>query len=209
MLRKIASLFSKPARSETSEAEMAAIAEATQRIADVVIESIKIAKSSVDAGTRLSRLRIAKENLDLVKAEAARFSFLRIPNLAGVELDIQQLEFEANRNLWSQMAIGNQKGIAAEAAGDVDVALAEYERLVDLRADTPHTYNRLAVIYRKLGKPEDEVRVIRAGLDNIAPIAVNHLQKLRERLPVAERRLTAQKVKALKNAAGFAAGDDD
>lgn len=99
-------------------------------------------------------------------------------------------------------AEGNSRGIRAEEAGDLDVALAEYERLLDMGADTPHTYNRLAVIYRKLGSPENEVRVIRAGLENIAPIAVNHLEKLRDRLPIAERKAAALRVKNPTDAIG-------
>lgn len=51
-----------------------------------------------------------------------------------------------------------------ELAGDVDSAVAIYERLAASRTNVNVPYQRLAIIYRKLKRPADEERAVRLGL---------------------------------------------
>lgn len=150
-----------------SQAEKEEVGRSAQRIADVIVESIELAKKSSNYATKMSRVRVARDNIELLKAEMARFDFMQIPNLGAIEWEIVQIEWAARDGKWVTIAEGNERGRAAEKAGDIDEALAEYEYLADMGAGSPLTYRRLAAIYKKLKKPEEEVRVLRAALKNV------------------------------------------
>jgi hypothetical protein len=59
----------------------------------------------------------------------------------------------------------NVEGRALEKAGRVDEAIALYEYGVSGGTDTPATYTRLRVLYRKLKRPEDVERIKRLMLE--------------------------------------------
>lgn len=54
----------------------------------------------------------------------------------------------------------NNKGIAAEKEGRIDDAIAAYEENIALGEKALHAYNRLRIIYKRLGRKDDERRVI-------------------------------------------------
>ncbi len=56
----------------------------------------------------------------------------------------------------------NLRGVALEKAGDIEAAIALYEANVRDRFDGSHPYDRLRVLYRKLGRIADLMRVARA-----------------------------------------------
>jgi len=58
----------------------------------------------------------------------------------------------------------NLKGKEFEKNGELEKAIEVYEQNVSLKSNTPHPYTRLAAIYKKQGKIEDEIRVLRLGL---------------------------------------------
>jgi tetratricopeptide (TPR) repeat protein len=58
----------------------------------------------------------------------------------------------------------NLKGIELEKAGEVEKAIELYEANIADNFDGNHPYDRLAVIYRRLGKTDDEIRVLRKGI---------------------------------------------
>ena len=55
----------------------------------------------------------------------------------------------------------NIEGLALEKAGWIDAAIALYEYGVGGGTDTPATYTRLRILYRKLKRPEDVERIRR------------------------------------------------
>ena len=58
----------------------------------------------------------------------------------------------------------NQYGMQAEAAGDIEKAIRYYEDVVADKACLPHSYIRLAIIYKKQKRWEDVVRICDAAL---------------------------------------------
>jgi len=55
----------------------------------------------------------------------------------------------------------NVEGRSLEKAGRIEEALRLYEHGVAAGTDTPATYTRLRVLYRKLKRPEDVERIKR------------------------------------------------
>ena len=55
----------------------------------------------------------------------------------------------------------NVEGRALEKAGRIDEALRLYEQGVAAGTDTPATFTRLRILYRKLKRPEDVERIKR------------------------------------------------
>lgn len=55
----------------------------------------------------------------------------------------------------------NLEGRALEKAGRIEEAIALYEYGVAGRTDTPGTYTRLRILYRKLKRPADVERIRR------------------------------------------------
>jgi tetratricopeptide (TPR) repeat protein len=54
----------------------------------------------------------------------------------------------------------NNQGIAHEKRGDLESAVLCYEENSKLRYPASHSYDRLMVVYRRLGKVDEEIRVI-------------------------------------------------
>lgn len=54
----------------------------------------------------------------------------------------------------------NNKGIAAEKEGRIEDAIAAYEENITIGGKALHAYNRLRIIYKRLGRKDDERRVI-------------------------------------------------
>jgi tetratricopeptide (TPR) repeat protein len=62
-------------------------------------------------------------------------------------------------------------GIEAEKVGQIDKAIEEYEKCIELQFEGNHPYNRLAIIYRKQGQYDDEIRVLEKAIwvfENVA-----------------------------------------
>lgn len=64
------------------------------------------------------------------------------------------------RRLTDKQALAvNIRGRELEQAGWIAEAIELYESALALGTDTPHTYKRLAVLYRRLKRPDDVDRV--------------------------------------------------
>ena len=61
----------------------------------------------------------------------------------------------------------NEQGHEFEKQGRVEDAIAIYEVNVVDRCDTPFTYKRLAILYRRLGEYAKEIRVLERALERI------------------------------------------
>ena len=57
----------------------------------------------------------------------------------------------------------NERAIKYEKAGDVEKAIRLYEQNVSDHADTPHSYRRLVILYKKQGRTADDWRTRTAG----------------------------------------------
>lgn len=153
-----------------------------QRLVDIINESLQIANDSKVVDTKLSRLDLAKSKLDELKKLSVEKPFIKIPTLLQVEQSISSLEQEFHLANYREIAEGNMRGQALEKEGQVDEAILEYERLLDDGVDTPFTYRRLAIIYSKSKKAEDELRVLRAAIQNVPVENSAHYQWFAERL---------------------------
>lgn len=67
----------------------------------------------------------------------------------------------------------NLKGKDLEKQGDIEDAIRLYEQNVADKADVPFPYNRLAIIYRKQKRFDDEIRVLEKALKAYREIEQN------------------------------------
>ena len=181
------SRVAQPMTGTHSERDIEAVAEVARRVVEVVNESIKLANESTNPETKVSRLGVAKQKLTELKQLGSDYPFLTLASVNEVEQDIARLELEFELAGYRDIAEGNTLGQQLEKAGQIDEALSQYERLLEQRVDTPFTYRRLAILYRKRKQPDDELRAIRAALDNVPSSNASHYAWFQERLAKLER----------------------
>ena len=83
----------------------------------------------------------------------------------------------------------NEKGQKLERNGDIDGAIKAYHENTDLRADTPFSYERLYILYRKRKDYESEIEVINLAIDVFSEKGWNpsYINKLENRLEKAKK----------------------
>lgn len=64
---------------------------------------------------------------------------------------------ETITNIWVEL---NNKGLQYEKTGNIDDAISAYEENIYHEFDGTMPYTRLAIIYRKMKKYDDEIRVV-------------------------------------------------
>ena len=86
----------------------------------------------------------------------------------------------------------NLEGIKLEKKGETDKAIVLYEKNLKENFEGSHPYNRLAIIYRKRGQIEEEIKVLEKAIylyENIVYKArvdrLVKLEKFKERLKKA------------------------
>lgn len=72
---------------------------------------------------------------------------------------------DAEEALLGRTVDRNSKGIIAERSGDIDTAIKLYEENIADGYPATHSYSRLAIIYRKLERFEDELRILDRTID--------------------------------------------
>lgn len=89
----------------------------------------------------------------------------------------------------------NLTGKDLEKAGQVDKAAALYEENVKEGFDGNHPYDRLAIIYKKQGRVDDEIRVLEQAVAVFDKVAKGgrvdgppKLQKFKDKLDKARER---------------------
>ena len=157
------------------------VIESAHRLVDVINESLKIANESQNADTKISRLDVAKQRLSELKRLSTEHSFINLTQLPQVEQSIADLEREFDQAQYREAAEGNMSGQSLEKEGKIDEAIVEYERLLDAGVDTPFTYRRLAIIYSKRKEREEELRVLRAAMENVPKGNSKHYQWFADR----------------------------
>ena len=102
-----------------------------------------------------------------------------------------RFEIQVDRNL---------EGIEFEKKGEIEKAVELYEKNIEEEFEGSHPYDRLAIIYRKRGEYEKELRVLRKAIfvfeNKIHSGRADKepkLQKFRERLDKAMQKLEKAK----------------
>ena len=139
------------------------------RLVDVINESLQLSNTSKNPDTKISRLNVAKLKLEELKVMAEQYPFLELTTLPQVEASIARLEAKFLSAGYKEIAEGNANGKALEDEGRTEEAITIYESLIDRRTDTPFTYKRLAIIYKKKRSPSDEERIIKTAILVIDP----------------------------------------
>lgn len=152
------------------------------RLAEIINESLDIANQSVNPDTKISRLDIAKDKLAELKKLEKSNSFIHIEKLQQVEASINQLESDFEVAGYRRIADGNAQGNLLEKDGKSDEAIEVYESLLAMGVDTPFTYRRLAILYKKKRQKEEELRVLKAALNSIPSSNNKHYQWFADRL---------------------------
>lgn len=177
-----ANLFRKKASRNYSRSDIEVITASAQRLADIINESLKISNDSKNPETKFSRLNVAKDKLSEIKDLSTKYSFLSLTTLIDVERSIAELESEYLMAGYKEIANGNIAAEALEKEDKIEEAIVQYEKLVSQKADTPFTYRRLAILYRKEKNEKDEIRVIQSALINIPESNSKHYNWFQDRL---------------------------
>ena len=164
-----------------SRGDIKIIGDMASRLVDVINESLQLSNTSKNPDTKISRLNVAKLKLEELKVMVAQYSFLEFTTLPQVEASIAGLEAEFLSSGYKEIADGNTNGKALEDEGRIDEAIMIYESLVDRSTDTPFTYKRLAIIYKKKRSQDDEKRILKTAISAIDPDST-HLSWFQDRL---------------------------
>jgi hypothetical protein len=75
-----------------SQQDKQVIADSAQRMADIVTESLSIARTTHNSSTRESRIKSARETMLKLRAMEAKYPFLKLSQFLDVEREIAELE---------------------------------------------------------------------------------------------------------------------
>jgi len=145
------------------------------------------ASKSTDISTRKLHVASARAEILELKRLARVCRELQHADLEEVELQLLQIEKETEILEQQAMAKRIQDGQDLEKRGLIKEAIAAYEKLIAKMVDTPFTYRRLAILYRKLKSFDDEIRVLREALRNIPKSNRKHYDWFKARLLKIER----------------------
>jgi len=149
------------------------------------------ASKTTDIGTRKLHVASTRAEIRELKRLAPKCRVLQHADLGEVELQIRQIEKQTEILEQQAMAKRIQDGQDLEKRGLIKEAIAAYEKLVSKMVDTPFTYRRLAILYRKLKSFDDEIRVLREALGNIPKSNRKHHDWFKARLLKIERSASA------------------
>jgi tetratricopeptide (TPR) repeat protein len=175
-------LFKRKPPDAFSKSDIEVVISSATRLAEVINESLTISNQSSNPETKISRLEIAKDKLSEIKKLSEQYPFLVLTTINEVENSISELELEFLMAGYAEIASGNIAAETLEKEGDIEAAIIEYEKLVGRKVDTPFTYRRLAILYRKNKQINEEVRVINEALINIPKSNSKHYEWFQERL---------------------------
>jgi len=96
--------------SEFSNADIQTVALCAQRIADIINESVKLARESKVLSTKLSRIGIAKQKVKEFKELVARYPFVEPTTLDTVEECIARMEVEFEQAGYLESAAQVERG---------------------------------------------------------------------------------------------------
>ena len=152
-----------------------------QRMVDVINESKKLAKTSKNPSTKVSRFKVARDKLEELKNMTHQYPFLSLPTLNEFEKELSDIALEIQQGGYVAIANANEAGQQLERDGLIDEAIPKYERLIAKAVDTPFTYRRLAIIYRKKKMVQDELKVLKEAIKNIPVSNTKHFEWFEDR----------------------------
>lgn len=167
--------------------QLPSVKQMTDELVGELNTTLGTASQSSNLGTRKSHLASTRAKVLELKRLARRCRELQRADLEEVELQIVQIEQETEILEQQAIAERNQDGRDLEKRGLIKEAIAVYETLVAKTVDTPFTYRRLAILYRKLKSFDDEFRVLRGALRNIPKSNRKHYDWFKARLLKIER----------------------
>lgn len=147
-----------------------------------ITTTLAAASESTDIRTRKLHVESTRAEIAELKRLAGKCGALRHADLEEAELQILQIEKETEFLEQQMTARRNQEGKDLEKRGLVKEAIEAYEKLVVRMADTPFTYRRLAILYRKLKSFDNEIRILQAALRNIPNSNRKHYDWFKARL---------------------------
>lgn len=152
------------------------------------------ARKSTDIDTRKHHVASTRATILKLKRLSGRCHALRHVDLEQAEHRLLQIERETEILEQQAIARRNEDAQKLEKRGLIKEAIAVYEKLVAKMVDTPITYRRLAILYRKLKSWDDEIRILQGALSNIPKTNRKHydwfefrLLKIEESAPAAEQ----------------------
>jgi len=106
-----------------------------------------------------------------------------------------------NKNKFKIQVERNLKGIEFEKRREIEKAIELYEKNIEERFEGNHPYDRLAIIYRRMGKHEEEIRVLKTAIwvfENKVYLGradrEPKLKKFKERLEKAKKKLEQETI---------------
>lgn len=207
-------IFKKKSQKESvpkySKSDIDSIIKTSQRLADILNESIKICYETTNIDTKRSRYRVAKEKLNEIKDISNRFSFIKPERLSGVEKELENIDHQIKRfdstissvdeNLAPIDSNDNHRTNYADMVKQFkkekkhDKAIKLLNSLIEATENeskesglgvAPWYYEQLAIIYRKEKDIDKEIEILERYQNQIKSPGAKP-QKLKERLDKAK-----------------------
>lgn len=158
----------KKKRNKERNAILSQVQPLIKRNEQIIQESLDIAEKSKNFETAKSRVELAKEKFKEIESIGEKYPFLDIENLSKMSYEIAVSTRDILNSWYEKMSLINQKGIKLEKEGKIEEAIKVYEKGVEMDTDTPHTYKRLAILYRKNKDSQNEIRVLEKATKRIS-----------------------------------------
>lgn len=99
---------------------------------------------------------------------------------------LEHTEYSKNSYIFAE---NFEKGKKLEKKGDIDGAIKIYLENINFKADTPHCYERLYILYRKKKDYKSEIDIIKSAIEIFTEKGFDHsyINKLKNRLEKTEK----------------------
>ena len=143
-------------------------------------------KSYEYLGSVYSQRKEYDKAIEVLKKAASFFEKENIEVPPRLERSLNNAERHAKLHIFVE---NNEKGQKLEREGDIDGAIKAYHENIDLKADTPFSYERLCILYRKRKDYESEIEIINLAIDTFSGKGWNpsYINKLENRLEKAKK----------------------
>ena len=162
--------------------KLPSVKQTAETLVNEITATLGAARESTDIGVRKLHLTSARADIRELKRLARRCRVLNDAELESMELQVRDIEKKTRIRERRVIARRVRQGRDLEKRGLIEQAIAVYEKLLTRMVDTPLTYRRLAILYRKLKSHDDEIRVLVAALSNIPESNRRHYDWFEARL---------------------------
>lgn len=137
-----------------------------ERLEQIVKESLKIAESSKKFSTVKSRTELANEKVKEIEAMMDKYPIIEVENFSNFSYDVQRETNKIMIQFYDKLASINAEGQELEKDGKINEAIQIYKKAVEMETDTPFTYKRLAILYRKEKDIKREKSILKLAIKN-------------------------------------------